>query len=162
MQKIYNPFILNERPDYNCFGCSPKNELGLQLEFRDTGEELVTSWEPKEWLVGYNNILHGGIQATLLDETAAWVVLTKCKTAGVTTEINVKYLKPVLITKGKIEVRSALDRIEESIAVIRGSLFDGEGVCCATAEIKYFCYPEAVARRKLHYPGVAAFYHESL
>jgi uncharacterized protein (TIGR00369 family) len=158
MKKIYNPFVIHRGQGYNCFGCSPNNELGLQLEFWDTGDELLTYWHPKNWLMGYSNILHGGIQATLMDEIAGWVVLVKCETAGVTTEMNVKYLKPVFITKGKIEVRSKLIKLENGIADISCRLFDGEGVCCATADVKYFCYPEPVARRKLQYPGVKAFY----
>jgi len=160
MKKIYNPFVDHSSKDYNCFGCSPNNSLGLQLEFWDTGDELVTRWNPKNWLVGYNSILHGGIQATLMDEIAGWVVLVKCKTAGVTTEINVKYLKPVYITKGELEVRARLEGMDEMIANISCRLFDGEGVCCATANAKYFCYPERIARRKLYYPGVEAFYND--
>ena len=31
MVKINNPYA--ERKDYNCFGCSPNNEHGLQMEF---------------------------------------------------------------------------------------------------------------------------------
>jgi uncharacterized protein (TIGR00369 family) len=158
MRKIYNPFVIHRSTDYNCFGCSPNNELGLHLEFWDIGDELITHWHPKNWLMGYNNILHGGIQATLMDEIAGWVVLVKCKTGGVTTEMNVKYLKPVFITKGKIEVRSRLISQNDNIANISCELFDGEGLCCATAEMKYYCYPESVARRKLQYPGVDAFY----
>ncbi|MBN1822558.1 MAG: PaaI family thioesterase [Prolixibacteraceae bacterium] len=157
MKRINNPFTVHNAEEYNCFGCSPNNELGLQLEFFDTGKELVTKWNPKNWLVGYNQILHGGIQATLMDEIAGWVVLTKCETAGVTTEMSIKYLKPVYITRGEIEVRSELKSFEDGKAIISCKLFDGEGECCATGEIKYFCYPEKIARRKLHYPGVEAF-----
>lgn len=158
MKKIYNPFVIHRGEDYNCFGCSPNNKLGLQLEFWEDGDELLTYWDPKSWLVGYSSILHGGIQATLMDELAGWVVLVKCKTGGVTMEMNVKYLKPVLITKGKIEVRSRLVSLNGNIADISCELYDGERLCCATAEMKYYCYPEHVARRKLQYPGVEAFY----
>ena len=158
MKKINNPFVIHKGEDYNCFGCSPNNGLGLQLEFFDTGEELITHWLPKNWLVGYNQILHGGIQATLMDEIAGWGVLVKCKTAGVTHSMKVNYLKPVYITRGKIEIRARLKEMEESIAKIDCELFDGEGNCCATGLMEFYCYPERIARKKLHYPGVEAFY----
>jgi uncharacterized protein (TIGR00369 family) len=161
MRKILNPFVSHNSHDYNCFGCAPKNELGLQLEFWEDGDELMAYWNPKKWLMGYNNVLHGGIQATLMDEIAGWVVLIKCKTAGVTTELNVKYLKPVFISKGKLEIRSKLISQDESLAFISCELFDGEGICCANAMIKYFCYPERIARRKLNYPGINAFFPDS-
>jgi uncharacterized protein (TIGR00369 family) len=158
MKKIHNPFIGHPPEEYNCFGCSPGNELGLQLEFFDTGEQLITHWQPKEWLVGYTKILHGGIVATLMDEMAGWVVLTKSKTAGVTSRMEVEYLKPVFITRGAVEVRGWPEKIEERETTIHCELYDGEGVCCAKAHIVYFCYPEEIARRRFHYPGVDAFY----
>jgi uncharacterized protein (TIGR00369 family) len=158
MNKIKNPFTIHSQKDYNCFGCCPNNEFGLHLDFWETEEGVKTEWEPKSWLVGYGNVVHGGIQATLMDEVAGWVVLIKCRTAGVTTEMDIRYLKPATIAKGKIEVKGELIKYENNIAEINCRLNDGEGVCCATAGIKYFCYPEPVAKRKLGYPGVEAFY----
>ena len=31
MKKLINPYL--EKQGYNCFGCSPKNPIGLHLEF---------------------------------------------------------------------------------------------------------------------------------
>lgn len=99
MKEIINPFI--KREGYNCFGCSPNNSFGLQMKFFDDGEYLVSKWEPKEYLAGYGNILHGGIQSTILDEIASWVVYVKVKTAGVTASLNVKDIRtPRIPTKG--------------------------------------------------------------
>lgn len=75
MKKIRNPFALHKSQDYNCFGCSPDNEIGLNLEFWDTGDEIITQWMPDNKFVGYKNVLHGGIQATIMDEIASWVGL---------------------------------------------------------------------------------------
>ena len=160
MIKLKNPFLIHSHEEYNCFGCSPRNELGLRLEFWDAGDYLMTRWDPKSWMMGYHNILHGGIQATLMDEIAGWVVLVKCKTGGVTTDMSIRYLKPVSITKGVVEVRSALKKYEGNQATIECELMDGEGQMCATAEVRYFCYPEPIARRKLFYPGIEAFYED--
>jgi len=158
MKKIHNPFTVHKSEEYNCFGCSPDNSLGLKLEFYDTGETLITHWQPKDWLVGYTQILHGGIVATLMDEIAGWVVLTKSKTAGVTSKMEVEYLKPVFITRGEVEVRAWPEKTDGRETTIRCELYDGEGVLCARARVVYFCYPEEVARKKFHYPGVEAFY----
>jgi len=160
MRKIINPFVKRWQGEYNCFGCSPYNDSGLQLEFWDSGDALVTRWKPGNHLAGWNNILHGGIQATIIDEIASWVVFTKCKTSGVTSELNVRYLKPVFISKGGIEVKASLETFEKGIAKIACSLFDGEGAECASALVTYFCYPEEIARRKFNYPGIEAFYEE--
>ena len=91
-RKIINPFA--GRSGYNCFGCSPDNKLGLQLSFLNEGEYIVARWLPQPQFQGYHNLLHGGIQATLLDEIASWYVYARLHTAGVTSRLAVRYRKP--------------------------------------------------------------------
>jgi len=79
-----------------------------------------------------------------LDEIAGWVVLTKCKTAGVTSKMEIKYLKPVYVNRGDVEVRSRLANMKGNMAHIISELYDGESTCCAKAELEYFCYPEVL------------------
>jgi len=160
MIKIKNPFIeMGTRHDYNCFGCSPFNEIGLQLEFWENDDELVAKWQPRKSLEGWNDVVHGGIQAALLDELAGWVVLIKMKTSGVTSALNVVYLKPVNISKGEITVKGRIVASDRKTATISAVLIDGTGAECATAEIIYYCLPENLAKTKYHYPGHSAFYH---
>ena len=149
---------MGSRHDYNCFGCSPFNEIGLQLDFWENDDELLAKWQPRKSLEGWSNVVHGGIQAALLDELAGWIVLIKMKTSGVTSALNIRYLKPVLISKGEIIVRGKVVSVDKKIATIEASLFDGEGTECASASIDYFCFPENIARAKYHYPGIEAFY----
>lgn len=149
---------MGSRHDYNCFGCSPFNEIGLQLEFWESGPELIAKWQPSKSLEGWTDVLHGGIQASLLDELAGWIVMIKMKTAGVTSALNVKYLKPVNIPKGTITVKGELLSVDKHLATITTQLLDGQGQTCATAEAVYFCFPEKIARAKYHYPGIDAFY----
>ena len=161
MIKIKNPFTeMGARHDYNCFGCSPFNEIGLQLEFWENGDELRATWQPRKSLEGWGNVVHGGIQAALLDELAGWIVLIKMKTSGVTSALNVKYIKPVNISKGEITIKGKLVSTDKKLATISASLFDGDGIECATAEIIYFCLPENIAKAKYHYPGHHAFYDD--
>jgi acyl-coenzyme A thioesterase PaaI-like protein len=80
------------------------------------------------------------------------------KTAGVTSELNVKYLKPVIISKGEITIKGRLILADKKLATITVSLFDGDGIECAKAEVTYFCLPENIAKAKYHYPGIQAFY----
>jgi len=80
MTELRNPFIgIN---GYECFGCAPDNHAGLRMSFFEDGDEIISSWDPQEYFQGYNHILHGGIQATLMDEPASWIVFVKLGTAG--------------------------------------------------------------------------------
>ena len=93
MRKIKNVHINDDPEVYQCFGCSPHNEFGLHLEFWEDGREVVSFWNPKQFLQSYPKVVHGGIQSTLLDEIAGWVVYVKCGTVGLTSELKVKFRK---------------------------------------------------------------------
>ena len=82
MRKIINPWIGTE--GYNCFVCCPTNPIGLHLEFWEDGDYIVTKFKPTHDYESWQNTLHGGIQALLIDETAGWVVCRKLQTNGVT------------------------------------------------------------------------------
>ena len=86
MDKIINPWEGME--GYFCFGCAPNNESGLKMEFYEDGDEIVSKWVPEARFQGWLNTLHGGIQATLLDEICAWVIARKLQTAGVTSRME--------------------------------------------------------------------------
>ncbi len=158
MKKIINIHRNDDPAQYQCIGCSPHNPIGIKLEFWDDGEGLYAEWEPRPEFMGWVNVLHGGIQATLLDEISAWVVYTKCATAGVTAEMQVKYKNTVFTNQGKIILRAVLLEQNKRIAVIQARLFDKDEKLCAEATVKYFIFPEKIAREKFHYPGVEAFY----
>ena len=158
MRKIKN-IHLNDDPEvYQCFGCSPYNEFGLQLEFWEDGDEVVSYWDPRPVLQSYPKVLHGGIQSTLLDEIAGWVVYVKCGTVGVTAEMKVRFKNPLMIDQGRITVRAQLIEQNKRMATIHARLINSSGVICAEAELRFFLVPEAEAREKYRYPGVDAFF----
>ncbi|MFH1119204.1 MAG: PaaI family thioesterase [Bacteroidota bacterium] len=153
--KIKNPFT--KREGYNCFGCSPDNPIGLKLEFLTEGEFVIAEWQPDPWFRGWNNTLHGGIQATLLDELASWLVFVKLNTSGVTSKMEVKLRKPVATNNGTLYLRGKLREMKRNIAVIDTWLSDHEMVVCTEAVMYYYTFPEKLAREKFWYPGKEAF-----
>lgn len=159
MKKIRNPFVYKKDEGYNCFGCSPNNPIGLNMEFYTDGEVVVSQWDPANHFQGYVNVLHGGIQATLMDEIASWVVYALLDTAGVTVNLNVNYLKPVYLN-GPIQVRACLIERGERKAIIKTEIVSEKGIVCSEAMVEYFLFPNAIARRKYHYPGKQAFIDE--
>lgn len=155
-RKIRNPFNADQNM---CFGCGPNNHAGLKLTFEEDDRKLFATWDPDPCFQGYINVLHGGIIATLLDEAGAWCIYIKAGTAGVTSSMTVRYLKPVHISKGRITVEAELIEKKEKNALITAVLHDGEGRLCAEADLDYFIYPEKIARGRYYYPGKEAFYH---
>jgi len=156
MIRLKNPYALKE--GYNCFGCSPTNPIGLKMEFFENGDEIISKWVPEGNYAGFHNILHGGIQATMLDEIASWVVLVKLDTSGVTSRLNIRYRNPVCISKGAISLRARLQERRRSIVTIKMSLEDGDGQVCSEGTADYFIFSKDRAEREFHYPGKKAFY----
>jgi|WetSurMetagenome_2_1015567.scaffolds.fasta_scaffold768471_2 uncharacterized protein (TIGR00369 family) len=160
MRKIVNPFAADSHEDYNCFGCSPHNENGLQMQFFDTGEGLISHWKPGLNYSGYPGIIHGGIQATLLDEIAAWTVYVKCETSGVTQDMKITFHLPLRLNKGEVTINAKVVEKTDKNAVLLAQITDGEGKLCSEAILNYFLYPLNIAVKRFKYPGVKAFYDD--
>jgi acyl-coenzyme A thioesterase PaaI-like protein len=158
MKKIVNPFAGHK--GYFCFACCPDNQYGLKMTFTEEGDEVVCRWNPVNHLQGYTNVLHGGIQATMLDEIASWLVYVKLKTAGVTSSMTTKYRAPVYLDQGEITIRARLKEQTPRIAEIQTFLYNSAGKLCTEALVSYFIFPKKIAKEKYWYPGVDAFYEK--
>jgi len=81
-----------------CFVCGEKNDFGLHARFFETDtNELVAIINPSEKHQGYPGRLHGGIAATILDETIARSICNGKDEQlwGVTLELKTKFRKPI-------------------------------------------------------------------
>jgi uncharacterized protein (TIGR00369 family) len=158
MRKIRNPF--QGLDGYDCFGCSPDNSSGLQLSFVEEDDELIAVWKPKSFLQGYKSMLHGGIQATLMDEIASWVVYVKLETSGVTSNMNIRYLKPVYVTDSHLTLRASVKGQRRNLADIEVRLYDSNQILCAEGLITYFTVSKDKSRENLFYPDHSAFFED--
>ncbi|MFC2384430.1 MAG: PaaI family thioesterase [Hoylesella saccharolytica] len=144
MKKIINPWLHKE--GYDCFGCAPENPLGLKMDFFEDGNEIISFWRPQAHYQGWVGMLHGGILATLLDETAGWVVSRKLQTTGVTSHLEVNYRRPVKADDSQITVRARIKEQKRNIVFITCSLENDEGETCVEAEAVYYTFDEEKAR----------------
>lgn len=150
LKRIKNPWL--DVPGYSCPGCSPTNEKGLKLEFIEDGDDIVSYWTPDPAYQSWKNTLHGGIHCLMLDEIAGWVVFHKLSTIAVTSKMETKYLKPLTIDGGQIEMRARLSRQMRQVAFIDAELIQG-GEVCTKAQIVYFCSPRAKAIAEYGFSG---------
>ena len=78
-----------------CFGCGPANPTGLHLEFMlAEGGTVVCLTTIPDTFEGPRGYLHGGIIATLLDETMSKAVRSH-NIVGMTRHMEVDYKRPV-------------------------------------------------------------------
>jgi len=79
--------------EQQCFGCGPHNHGGLKLRFERDGEEVITHWTPVPPYEGPPGLLHGGIQATLADELAAWAIVGLRGKMGLTSSMQLRLFR---------------------------------------------------------------------
>lgn len=153
MKKIKNPWTELTGQGYNCFACAPNNPYGLKMEFYEDGDDIVSLWTPHDNYQGWLNTLHGGIQATLLDEVGGWIIARKFQTSGMTTNLNIKYKRPIPTGEEVIiEVRAHARETKRNFVFIEASI-SHNGAICSTAEMTYYCFPKETAEKDFFFNG---------
>lgn len=155
MKRIINPWV--GEPTYHCYGCDPNSEQGLRMEFFEDGDYIVSHWHPRPEFQGWRDVLHGGIQATLADEIASWVVFRKFQTGGVTSRMEVKYHKPVHTTDSHITLRAKVVKQMRNVLTIEVEIFNAADELATTATCVYFLFPTQRAHEEY---GFAPFFTE--
>ena len=130
-KKIKNPF-----PDGDCFFCGSNNKFGLKLKvyWDEEKKEASTEYLPAKHFTGQGNILHGAIQMGLLDEIMGWTSYVFTEKMAVTSDINIKFLKPTYINREKISITCQVISKEGLKIKMNAKLFNIKGVVCTEAE----------------------------
>ena len=149
MKRIINPW--RGMDGYRCFGCDPRSEQGLRMEFYEDGDRIVSRWKPRPEFQGWVDTLHGGIQATLADEISSWVVFRKFQTSGVTSRMEVRYLKPIHTSEDHITLQATVVRQRRNIVDIEVKIFNSQDQLCTEALGIYFLFPKEKAHEEFHF-----------
>ncbi|MBT3220338.1 MAG: PaaI family thioesterase, partial [Proteobacteria bacterium] len=104
--------------EQRCFGCGPGNHLGMHLRFYRDGDEVFTRFVPQDHWEGPPGILHGGLQATVADEVAAWTLVGLLGRFGLTTSMKLHYLRPARMNR-EIEGRGKIISDLGKMAVVK-------------------------------------------
>jgi uncharacterized protein (TIGR00369 family) len=108
--------------DHNCFACGGANPIGLHLEIALGEGTAQTTWRALPAFVGWENKVHGGILATLLDEVMAWAP-SSYDSWAVTAEMTIRYRSPANpgeALTARAEVVNRRRRIYEVAGEVRG------------------------------------------
>ncbi len=132
---------------HNCFACSPKNSAGLQMNFFTHEESVYSRVTIPEHLCGWNNVSHGGVISTILDETMSWAAMYLLKRVSLTQTMSVEFIKPVIIGTLMEAESSVVELQGRRDAIIEGVLTNAEGQVCATSRGTFKTFSPAVAKR---------------
>src|SRR5215216_5539814 len=80
---------------HSCFVCGESNPAGLNLRFETDGRIVRAGFTPRPEHIGFKQVVHGGIIATVLDEIMVWACAVSVKRFAFCAELNVRFANPV-------------------------------------------------------------------
>ncbi len=89
--------IFKQQNSRMCLVCGMKNKIGLMARFYGLDDgRLISTFTAREEHQSYPGRMHGGIAATILDETIGRAVMSpEVQLWGVTLDFSIKLRKPV-------------------------------------------------------------------
>jgi acyl-coenzyme A thioesterase PaaI-like protein len=136
--------VVKKQPNSKmCIVCGMKNPFGMKAFFYELeNNELIAIFKPLEEHQSYPGILHGGIAASILDETIGRAILMgqEKEIWGVTMEFHVQYLKPTPLNE-ELKVVGRITKEEERIFEGTGELILNNGEIAVTGTGKYMKLP---------------------
>jgi len=159
-----------------CFACSQENPVGLKLEPVYDGEKVTAEFTPGEFHQGWNDVVHGGILYTLLDEVTAYAMLCHGIEFGVTakSEIRFKQVAPIneliqasgwvtKLTRRLVETKGVLT-LKDNTVIVDGDflfyiwrqskktiLWDMDGVIADSNSFHFAAWQETFAKRGIKF-----------
>jgi beta-phosphoglucomutase len=159
-----------------CFACSQENPIGLKLKPVHDGEKVTAEFTAGKFHQGWDNVVHGGILYTLLDEVAAYAMLCNGIELGVTakSEIRFKQAAPInepiqasawvtKLTKRLVETKGVLT-LKDNTVIVDGNflfyvlrqskktiLWDMDGVIADSGSFHLAAWQEMFAKRGIKF-----------
>jgi acyl-coenzyme A thioesterase PaaI-like protein len=118
-----------------CFGCGTENLIGLRLQFRREDDGARAEFRPRPEYQGWDNMLHGGIILTMLDETLAYAAMFAVGPA-VTAEITARVRRPAPLDS-QYRLFGQVTRVRLGMIQARATIEDSSGVLYASADGKF-------------------------
>ena len=128
-------------PGGHCFGCSADNPAGLRLRFFREADGVCCETTIAPSYQGAPDVMHGGIQAVLLDETCCAAAFFERGRFVVTGALDLRYRRVCPIGRPLV-IRSRIVADEGRYLRITGEIFvEGEREPVTFGEGKFYPNP---------------------
>ncbi len=133
--------------DQICFACGDRNDHGLHMRFVRDGEHAVRcTYLPKPDDQGFPGVVHGGIVASLLDESMAWAMWAWDRALGVTAKMETRYRSRARMD-GPLVVRARVEAVRGRRIEVRAHIEDAQSVTIAEATAVFMRFAPDEERR---------------
>ncbi len=125
-----------------CFVCGVMNTAGLQIEFFNDGPDACHATVTlDDRFQGYPGVVHGGIVATMLDETSSRSVLAgNPDRLMFTAKLEVRYRQPVP-TNRPLTLRGRVEKDRGRLVMVSGDVSLEDGTILAEANVTLMAIP---------------------
>ena len=132
-----------EKPQgHFCFACGTANPIGLNLKFYQLGDAVCSDVTLGKYHEGWQDIAHGGIISTLLDEVMSWAIMYSKKTFLVTRKIDIKYVRNVMIGTPLTVTGKLIDDTNPPKIRAKAEIRDAEGHLLVRSNAEFVVLPE--------------------
>ncbi|BHH85489.1 PaaI family thioesterase [Desulforhopalus sp. 52FAK] len=146
--------VVKKQPNSKmCFVCGVDNDFGLKSKFYELEDgQLMCVFQPAEEHQSYPGRLHGGIAATILDETIGRAIMISGSGElwGVTIDFSMKFRKPVPLDQ-EVRVLARVISEQNRSFVAEGEIILADGTVAVQGKGKYL---------KMNIDKIADFDHE--
>jgi uncharacterized protein (TIGR00369 family) len=128
-------------PGQGCFACGTANPIGLHLNFYRSGNTVCSDITLGKHYEGWQNMAHGGIISTLVDEVMSWAVMYFKKSFFVTRKMELKYIRPVPIGVPLTVKAKVTDSSEPPKVRAQGEIRDEKGSLYVRSSAEFVLVP---------------------
>ncbi len=122
--------------DNYCFACGKENPIGLHLEFELTDDILTAKKILAREYQGYENVAHGGIVTTLLDEAMCCYIKEKFDERAMTGRLNIRYHLPTPVGQ-ELTITAGTESQRLNILTMNSKITLPDGTVTAEASAKF-------------------------
>jgi len=127
---------------HHCFACGTDNPIGLNLKFYSLGDTVCSEVILGKNHEGWQDLAHGGIISTLLDEVMSWAIMYSKKTFVVTRKMDIKYVRNVLIGTPLTVTGRLVDDTKPPKVKAKSEIRDDEGRLLVRSSGEFVVLPE--------------------
>jgi uncharacterized protein (TIGR00369 family) len=136
--------------------CGEENPEGFRGKFEANDQNhIFFRFNARRTMQGYGTVMHGGLQATLLDETMGWAAAIAIQRMTVLAEMTVRYLQRTPIGADLI-AEAWVSEVKKRLVKAEGVIRDDAGTIYARGFGKF----SPLSEEETRYVDSHLIYHE--
>ncbi len=135
-----------------CFACGQDHSTGLRMKFFSDGANVFSKLFVPSRFAGWSSLVHGGITATILDETLAWTVIYLNQSFILTKSLSINYLRPIFVEQKIYSIGKIVSSANDRELLVEAEIWNSENEICAKASGSVILFSVEQMKKKNLFP----------